>query len=191
MADLCGEITANNNFNCDAPIQGGTEDEMIVINKNDISVITRAADGFTVENIVLKSGAQGFVIDGLKNSISPSMTSVDVGVFERYEHTVNTKGFDISNTARLAIDKMTGGKYVAFVKNVYDGTDGNAKFVIYGLDAGLGFKVTQNPNDDSQGAFDITLATTLNKEPHVPAALFITDEATTNAVWDSLKVLVP
>jgi hypothetical protein len=191
MGDLCGEITADNLNNCLNPLQGGTEDEMIALNKNDIDVITRAADGFNVENITLKTGAKGFVIDGLKNSISPSFASVEVGVFDRYEHTVNAKGFDISISARNAVNGMTGGKYVVLTKNTYNGTDGDAKYVIHGLDQGLGFTVTRNPNDDTQGAFDFTFATKVNKEPNIPAGLFITDEATTEAVWESLKVVAP
>ena len=190
MADLCGEITADNKNICAKPLQGGTEDEMIVVNRKDIDVIARGADGFTVENVTLKVGAQGFVIDGLKNSIDPSFAPVEVDVFDRYEHTVNAKGFDISNTARLAVDGMTGGKYVVFTKNTYKGANGNAEYVISGLDQGLTFKVSQTQNGDSQGAFEFVFATGLNKEPHVPAAMFDTDEATTAAVWESLKVVV-
>jgi hypothetical protein len=191
MGILCGKIAADNKLNCAEPLQGGTENEMIVLNKADIAAKVVNADGLTIEGLTLNSGAQGFVIDGLRNSIAPSCTPVEVSVFDRYEHSVNTKGFDISNTARAALDGQTGGEYVALVKNVYAGTNGNAKYLIYGLDSGMNVKIARNPNDDSQGAFDITYATNLNKEPHLPRALFITDEATTEAVWESLKVLVP
>lgn len=191
MGELCGKITASNLNNCLVPLQGGMEDEMIVVNYSDIAVKTiNVADGLTVENVTLDSGAQGFVIDGLKNSIDPDCQPVEVGVFDRYTHSVAAHGFDISNTARAAADGMTGGRVVAFVRNKYKGVAGNAEFLVYGLDSGLSVKIAQKQNDDTQGAFQFTFATVSgSEEPHLPRALYDTDAATTLAVWESLKLV--
>lgn len=187
---LCGEMDSDFLFNCDDPIQGGTEDEMLVVNKDDIATVTvDVTDLTTVTNVTLKTGKKAFIIDGRKNSIVPTFALTESGVFDVFDHTVNAKGFDLSNTARVTLNKMVGGKYVVFTKNVYSGTDGDAKYVISGLKSGLELSgLTGNPTDDTQGAFDITFSTRLNKEPKVPAAMFDTDEATTEAIWESLKI---
>ena len=190
---LCGEMDGDFLFNCDDPIQGGTEDEMLVVNKDDIqSVTVDPTDLTTVTGVALKTGKKAFIIDGRKNSIVPTFALVESGVFDVFDHTVNAKGFDLSNTARVTLNKMVGGKYIVFTKNIYSGADGNAKYVISGLKSGLELSgLTGNPTDDTQGAFDITFGTRLNKEPKVPASMFDTDEATTEAIWESLKVVAP
>ena len=187
---LCGGISADNLSNCDNPLQAGTEDEMLVINREDIASITvNSTDNVTVEDITLKTGTKAFIIDGKRNSIAPSFAMVQTGVFKMFDHIVNAKGFDISADAKAEMNNVKEGRYVILTNNFYSGTDGNSKFEIYGITTGLEVTaLTRNPNDDTQGAFDITFGTDLNKEPKVPAALFITDEATTNAVWESLKV---
>lgn len=190
---LCGGIDADNLSNCDTPLQAGTEDEMLVVNKEDLeSIVYNVTDKVTIEDVTLKSGARAFIIDGKRNSIAPSSALVTTGVYKMFDHIVNAKGFDISADARAAMNKIKEGRYVIFTKNFYSGTDGNSKYEVYGVSTGLEVTaLTRNPNDDTQGAFDITFGTDLNKEPKLPAAMFITDEATTEAVWQSLKVLVP
>lgn len=189
---LCGKISANQSINCDNPLQGGTEDTLVLINWEDwqdAAITLNGSDSQIVENIVLASGIVGYEMQGKNNSIAPKYELVPLEYSEMWNHELNYKVFNVSAAAKKQMEKKTKGRFVAIVFNKYKGASGDSAFEIYGADAGL--VVTQMVRDvnsqDNQGAFDIILKSHEKAlEPHMPKTLFITNYATSKAVVESL-----
>lgn len=188
MTLVCGKITANILKSCDVPLQGGTENRSVLINKDDIATITYNADGYTVEDIIMKSGVSAFQIDGKNNSIAPNSAMVDLEFDNVFDHTVTFKGFDISPDVKKQLNNGKEGRYVVIVENVFKGSAGVSAFEVYGLTTGLEFsELTRDANDETtQGAFHFVLTTKKNKEPRLPNPLYVTSYSATKAVVDGL-----
>lgn len=187
---VCGEINANISYDCDNPIQAGTRDRGIIFNFEDIINPVYAADNYTVVDIVLASGAKGYVIDGQNNSIEPSASLVEQGYTKMWDHEVMMKGFDISPTTKGVINAMKNGRFVVITENYFRGPSGNSAFEVFGLTTGLEItELSRNNNDaDTQGAFHFKFYTNKNKEPKSPNTFYLTDYATTKALVDALLV---
>jgi len=189
---ICGEITANLTINCDSPLQAGSEDRLILINRSDwddAAVTYNVSNNGIIENVVLASGVVGFSYDGKNNSIAPKYELVKQTYADVYNHEVNFKVFDASPVAKEQMELLAKGQMVAIVQNKYKGTDGNAAFEVYGVDSGL--ICTQNireiTNVENGGAFDLILKSDeASLEPKLPRTFFITDFATTKAIIDGL-----
>jgi len=189
MSVVCGAIASNILISCDTPMQGGTRDRAVIFNFDDIaSIVYDSTNTATVEDIVLASGKFAYQIDGKNNSIAPKAMMVKVGFNNMFDHTVQMKGFDISPEIKEHFNAGKDGRYVVIVENYFKGTAGNSAFEVYGLTSGLELTVLErDPNNaDTQGAFDFTFSTVLNKEPKLPNNLFITSYAASKAVVDGL-----
>jgi hypothetical protein len=189
MATVCGEISANITKSCTNPLQGGTRDRAVIINFDDIaSIAYNATNTEIVEDIVLVSGASAYQIDGKNNSIAPKASMVKVGFNKMFDQTVQMKGFDISPATKSQLNAMKDGKFVIITENYFRGTAGDSAFEVYGLTTGLEMTmIERDPNNaDTQGAFDFTFFTDVNKEPRLPSSLFVTSYALSKAVVDGL-----
>ena len=189
MATVCGAISASIGFDCDNPMQAGTEDKAWIINKSDIDSITYNTNKMIVEDINLKVGKTAFTISGRNNSIMPSTALIKNTYTDVFDHIVNMVLFDISPAQKENLTGMISGKYVIVTENKFRGATGNSAFEIYGLDTGLELTVlTKDPNNaDTQGAFSGTFATNKNKEPKMPRTVFITSYAATLAMLEGLE----
>lgn len=188
---VCGEINANIAFDCDNPLQSGTRDRMWIINFEDIdhgAIVYNATNKNIVEDLPLLATKVAYYIDGKNNSIMPTATMVQQRYANMFDHVVNAKGFDISPAVKDMLDKAKDGRFVIITENTFKGASGNAAFEIFGLKSGLEMTgLTRDPNNaDTQGAFDITFGTNLNKEPELPKTYFITDYSTTKAAIEAL-----
>ena len=188
LVTVCGEISASILKSCTTPIQGGTRDRAVIMNFDDILSYSYAADGETITDIVLASGAVAYQIDGKNNSIAPKASLIKVGFNKMFDHTVMAKGFDISPAIKSQLNSMKDGRFVIITENYFKGTSGNSAFEVYGATSGLELTVIErDPNNaDTQGAFDFTFFTDVNKEPRLPNALFITSYAASKAIVDAL-----
>lgn len=189
MATVCGKIAGNILKSCTKPLQGGTKDRAIVINFDDIaSIVYNSTNVATIEDIVLTTGKLAYQIDGKNNSIAPKAMMVKQGFENMFDHTIQMKGFDISPDIKEQLNSMKDGRFVVIVENYFKGTDGNSAFEVYGLTSGLELTTLErDPNNaDTQGAFDFTFSTALNKEPKLPNNLFVTSYAASKAVVDGL-----
>lgn len=188
---VCGEISSNIAFDCDNPLQSGTRDRAWIINFEDIDTVTyNATNKNIVEDITLKAGKVAFYIDGKNNSIMPTTTMIQQRYANVFDHVVNMKGFDISPATKDNLNKAKDGRFVVVTENTFRGASGNAAFEIFGLKTGLEMTVlTRDPNNaDTQGAFDFTFATNLNKEPELPNTFFITSYSATKTLIEGLLV---
>lgn len=189
MSVVCGKIAGNITKSCTNPLQGGTKDRAIIINFDDISsIVYNGTNVATVEDIVLLTSKVAYQIDGKNNSIAPKAMMVKQGFNNMFDHQVQMKGFDISPDVKEQLNSAKDGRFVVIVENYFKGTAGNSAFEIYGLTSGLELTVLErDPNNaDTQGAFDFTFSTVLNKEPKLPNNLFVTSYAASKAVVDGL-----
>ncbi len=189
---ICGEISANIAVNCANPIQGGAEEILYLINRedwDDAAITYNVTNTEIIENIVLSSGKVAYTYAGVNNSNKPKYELVKGEYSTFYNHEINFKVFDASPTTKEQLELLAKGQMVAIVKNKYKGTDGNSAFEVYGADAGL--ICTQNIREiaggDAGGAFDLILKSDeTSLEPHMPKTVFITDYATTKAIVEGL-----
>jgi len=189
MATICGKIASNILKSCAKPLQGGTKDRAIIINFDDISsIVYNSTNTATIEDIVLATGKVAYQIDGKNNSIAPKSMLVKQGYENMFDHVVQMKGFDISPDVKEQLNSAKDGRFVVIVENYFKGTAGNSAFEVYGLTTGLEITALERDanNADTQGAFDFTFSTALNKEPKLPNNLFITSYALSKAVVDGL-----
>jgi len=191
---ICGKITQNYEINCDNPLQGGTNDKMVLINWDDWqdAVVTADIDNpQLIESIDLPSGVTGYLVEGKNNSINPKSEMVKQRFAELFKHSIDYLVFKIDAGTKDDLEKKVQGRFVAITWNRYKGDNGETSFEIYGKDAGMVLQVfTRDTNaTDNQGAWVLQLATDeFSLEPHLPASLFDTDYTTTKAIFDSLYV---
>lgn len=187
---VCGEINASIANNCDFPMQAGTRERAIIINFKDWqeAVITTAIDNYTIESITLDIAATAFFIDGKSNSIKPKYTMLKQGPNKMFDHMIDMLGFTIDPDTKNELNAGIDGRYVIITENFFKGPAGNSAFEVYGSSTGLEMTALERDplNQDTQGAFAFTFGTDLNKEPKMPAPLFITSYAATKAVFDGL-----
>ncbi|HJY63758.1 MAG TPA: hypothetical protein VJ455_06355 [Ignavibacteria bacterium] len=190
---VCGDISANILNSCTYPLQAGTEDTLILINRSAITngTVTRnGTDNEIIENIILPSGETGYVYQGVLNSHKPQFTTVKVGSFQRWSHQIDFLALRTDSVAKQQMQKLKDGDIVAIVYNKFKGDTGKNAFEIYGFDAGLKNEVIKRENNsaDTQGAFQITLKTDPDTglEPFPPKSLFITSYAASLAVAEGL-----
>lgn len=190
LVTVCGELSADISKSCTNPLQAGTRDRGIVINFEDILAPVYAADGETVVDLTLSSGAVGYVIDGQNNSIEPKCSMVEQGFNNMFDHEVMMKGFDISPATKNQVNSMKDGRFVIITENYFRGASGDAAFEVYGLTTGLELtEIERDANsEETQGAFHFKFFTKKNKEAKVAATFYLTDYTTTKALVDALLV---
>lgn len=189
MATVCGKISQSIGFDCDNPMQAGTEDKAWIINRDDIDSVTYNTNKMIVEGITLKAGKTAFTISGRNNSIMPNFTLIKNAFTDVFDHIVQVVMFDISPAQKENLTGMVSGKYVIVTENKFRGATGNSAFEVYGLDCGLELTVlSKDPNNqDNQGAFAGTFATNKNKEPKMARTFFDTSYAATLALLEGLE----
>lgn len=182
FVSTCGQLTAGIAINCTKPLQAGLVSNLIIINWDDISAITRnGTNPQIIEGITLASGKVAYMIEGKNNSLT-AKKSLLVGKYDNsYDHEITGVAFDISPLAKAQLEKMGNGKFVCIVENNYKDSDGSSAFEIYGLDAGMypSSIESDTANQDTQSGYLFTLKTKTDREPHLPATAFLTDYATT------------
>ena len=187
MATICGALTEDNLKDCDVPLQSGTRDELKIMNFADVTLTRDVVTG-AITAITQTVPGSAVVIDGQKNSIAPRTEMVKVGVYKRFDHEIKAMGFSISPIIKKDLESAKDGLYIGVVENFFKGADGSAAFEIYGADNGLELDaLTREANNtDTQGGFEFTFFTDTNKEPRLPASFFLTDYATTKALYTAL-----
>jgi len=188
----CGKISAGLAPDCDFPIMGGTTEDLILINYEDIESVTRnVTNKQIIEAITILSTTHGFKFEGKNESLEPQANLVKQRYADAYDHEVMFVVFLNTPVAKAQIEAMVGGKLVAVVSNKHKNSAGDTSFEVYGLGVGLYVMELSRivVDADTQGAYKIILRTPENsKEANLPNPLFITDYATTKAVVDGLLV---
>lgn len=190
---VCGAITASILRDCETPIVGGNNTTLYLVNKDDISSVTRDGSNTNlITAIALKYGKTFFKYEGSKaqsNSLEPEQHYTRKKYSIGFDHVLNVKIFSATSDTKAELEQLANGLVVAIVENNYRGDDGDGAFEIYGLSQGLEVSALDRvlADADTQGAFSIVLKTPEdNKEPHLPATFFDTDYDTTKAALEDL-----
>lgn len=156
----CVGISASITLDCPNKLVGGVNATFYIANKNDISTATDDGD-VTVSNIVMKTGKKFFTVEGLLQSTDPEATMAKSKYINQFDHSVKFLIFKIDAEAKSQILKMKDGNFVCILENNFTGTDGDARYEVYGLNCGLKAEViTRKPNDtENLGAWSLELKT--------------------------------
>lgn len=188
----CGAITANQDYDCDEPPVGGTEDQMVLINWADLASVTRnVTNTQVIEAITYEALEDGYLMEGNLFSHNPG-TELVIGTFSvRFKHRVEFVGFLKTPDAKLHYEALANGKYIAVVKNV-QALPANAHYEIYGLDTGLKLESLVNLSNEDDGIYKLVLTSDDRAlAPHMPNPFFLTSEAVTLALFEGLWTPTP
>ena len=192
----CSGLVMGASINCDDPLAPGIRKRLIGFNLEDIEAITyNTINPNVVEAITLKEGKQGWVFEGVKQSITPDVSLVPQTTYAGWRHAVLLSIFDVSSEQKLNIQGMANKATVWVVENANDSSNSDSIFEVYGLDRGLEAEtITRSPVDTESGAaYVVQLATpdTGGAEVQPAVSWFITDYATTLAAVETLLTPAP
>lgn len=191
MASMaCGAITSGITLNCADPLEAGVKATFYIANKDDIATVSYdPSNAMLVDGITMKATKTFFTIEGQLQSTEPLTAMVKGKYVNNFEHTVSFLIFKIDPATKEEILNMKDGNFVCIIENNYRGTNGNSKYEVYGIGAGLKADVLErNPADaETLGAFKVTLKTQeYAREAKPPVTFFDTDETTTDAAIQAL-----
>lgn len=182
---ICAVISAGYAISCTTPLVPGTEDDILLANRSEVS-------GYTVDNtnpmlvtaITMKSGKQFYKFEGQNMSVEPKSRLVLTRYSRLYEHETRFKIFANDAPTKLIVDKLIKGEVVALIKSKAGAWE------LYGKDIGLKVsEMERDPNNaDTGGAYDLLLKTpdTAAKETFLPSTFFITSATATEAAITTL-----
>jgi len=188
----CGSITQGFTLDCDNPMQGGLEPQVILMNLSDIQSYTVVDNKIT--DIILHPGKSAYLFEGIRQSVNARYEQTDVGLTTGYAHEVSFQIFDISSDQKEELFKMAIGKLVAIVFNMHVPGNEDGYFEVFGIGAGMGAIELSRANRDldTQGSWSIVLNTgDLTREAKMPYNFFDTDYNTTLEKILALLNIVP
>jgi hypothetical protein len=170
------------------------EQEGVIMNYADILEYTTAEGTIPrgqFNAIVRKVGTKGFsiIVPGLNPFEGTAKTGVIKTTGVQTNKLVKFKFVDAGLTADNIVDMLHNGKFVVVLKPIFQGSDNQSGYEIIGKQSPLYFNASsQDRTGDTDGAWDITLECT---EPNAGNYLWSTNKATTEALFQGLKVTVP
>ena len=192
MSPACGLISAGLAPNCNDPLVGGLEVDLILINKDDIASYTfNGTNALIIEAITRVATKVGYKYEGIKFSNSTKSTLVKGKYQSNFDHELNMVVFNVNGAAKAQLELLAKSLVVAVVRYKYRGTGGDAAFEILGREQGLELMTLErdSANADTQGAYSLQLKTPAEgKEGHLPAPFYKTDYATTLGLYSALTV---
>lgn len=190
MAANCHLITTALLPDCDYPAFNGVEAIFYVANKSEIASYTRNVTTKAVEAITMASTKKFFEYEGKKSTGHNAKADLVKGkVSGMFTHEVSGVLHPKTATGKLQYDKLINSEVVVIVKYKDKGNAGAHKCEVFGIDQGLELAVLSRDqaNADNLGAYAFTFKTPDGyHEPKLPATLFVTSEAATDAVIAAL-----
>lgn len=196
MATLCETLIANDiAFACSNLVSRGLEPDGLIMNRNEIdftATVFNSTNPNIIETLVMKSGKKAYEIQQLGNTpFTGTQTELVAGTY-RNTWTNTIPIAVLANNPSVAediIDGLANGKFVVILKNI--NTANGAHYQIYGYQQGLSASegINEKYSEDTDGGWLITLTET--GAPKSALFLFDTDDATTDAVYESLKTTTP
>lgn len=192
MSFVCGALTSGFTVDCANPLNAGVNSTFYIANKADIDTITYdPTNPMLATDITMKATKVFYKFEGQLQSTEPKVNGVKGKYVNQFEHTVSFLVFNLSPETKKQLLNLKDGTYVVLIENNYTGTDGNAKYELYGAGSGLRFENFERNALDAEtlGAFKIELKTQEYARESKPAVTFYdTDLATTDAavlaLWD-------
>ncbi len=180
-------IDGGNAFNCAAQTQAGITSRLLLYNWDDwkAATLTIDVDG-TITGIVNGSTLQAwdFSVSEEGNLIPLAALRIVDGGADGYDHSIDSRGFDVSQAGAAQISKMRFQKMVAIIERV----DGTAK--VYGENVGMRLSDLQfnEGSTDTGGVIQFILKTPDGGSPEIslPTVIDAGTPATTVALLDGL-----
>lgn len=183
---LAQEIGAD----CDNPIVPGLKKIGYIINKSDITSITRSSTNHhIISAITLATGKKAYHI--YQNGNTPfngsKTTAKDGNVSGKYDNVasfiVGNDGPDINLNI---IDKLNNGKFIVIMEREYRNSSGNNAFVVMGSRKGMIRTAMEQDaySSDTDGGWSVEL--TEADCPVAPDYFWDTNESTTRAALEAL-----
>jgi len=172
----CGALQIGSFRICGTTLQGGIggDSRLILFNYADVTVTESGSTPNLITAITLASGASGYVFEGYKVSLKPSVDAVDSASSQTlWKHRANFLIFENTQLQKNNIDTMKNGRYIALIENNGKNSD---SFELYGLGSGLVMK-PQKVRDlqENSSAYNLLLETLDNElEIELPATFLAT-----------------
>lgn len=198
MAIQCDSLIAKDiNFACNEFAVRGIEADGLIINRKDIDFSSTTFDTTnknTIKTLVLKTGKKAYeVIQEGAAPFTGTQIALTVGTYRNtFQTTVSL--VVLANDPAVCqdiIDGLANGTFVAILKNVHHGSSGDAKYQVYGYAQGLKASEITNEkySEDTDGGWLVNLQEA--SAPNSAMFFFNTDETTTDAAYEALKVATP
>ena len=192
----CDGLVMGADIDCADPLAPGIRKRLIGFNLEDIADVQYSvSQPNVIESITLLEGKQGWVFEGIKQSIIPNLELVNTPTASTWRHSVTLSIFDVSSGQKLNIQGMATKASVWIVENANDSSNVDSVFEVYGLQRGLEAQsITRSPVDTESGAaFVVEMATPDDggNEPVPVESYFITDYVTTLAAVELLLTPQP
>jgi len=191
LSPACGLISAGLAPDCNNPLVGGLEVDLILLNKDEISNYTFTGTTLVIEGITRVATKVGYKYEGIKFSNSAKTTLVKGKYQSNYDHELNMVVFNVNGAAKAQLELLAKSLVVAVIRYKFRGTAGDSAFEILGREQGLELMTLERDsnNADTQGAYSIQLKTPAEgKEGHLPAPFYKTDYLTTLGLYNALLV---
>lgn len=192
----CDGLVMGASIDCADPLAPGIRKRLIGFNLEDIANVEYdPIQTNLITSITLLEGKQGWVFDGIKQSIIPNLELVNTPTASTWRHSVTLSVFDVSSAQKLNIQGMATKASVWIVENANDSSNADSVFEVYGLQRGLEAQtITRSPVDTESGAaFVVEMATPDDggNEPVPVESWFDTDYITTLAAVELLLTPQP
>lgn len=157
MAD-CGKVKRGMAAPCE-PAAAGLKTQLVLIRFDDIASITTDASNPKLKVINLKSGAKGFLFEGLGDSNAGRAKLVPGKYTGSYTHEFDMVAFGIAPEDVDTVESLAKNRVVAVV------ADNNGYYKVFGRNAGLTASKleTDTANKDTGGAAELTLSSDKEK----------------------------
>lgn len=157
-----GLLTGDILFDCDNPMVGGIEVDVILINHADIdkSACTfNVANPTQLTNLQLKSGKTGFLLQGIKqiNELKSELVKKELGP-DKEKHIFAGQIINFSADNKKQLQAMKGGRFAVVVELKWKGTSSADAFQIGGFDSGLELNVQTWGTKTNDGQVSIELS---------------------------------
>ena len=190
MTVVCNQITADIIRDCANPPVRGQHNRVIIVRRADIESITyNSSNHLIIEAITIATGARAFEYVGDGRMLANNIEKITDDFGTRYNHQLPFTIYGNTPSIKKELEALSNEEkgVLAIVSQNYKGsaTTPNAKWVVYGKDCGLMPVVLTDAEGRNQYA--ITLGSMEGfEEPHLPANIYLTDEATTDALVEAL-----
>jgi hypothetical protein len=190
----CNEILSSILDDKCNPIIGGIDDQIIIIKKSLIdngTVTYNASNKMLIEALVkdvVSPNEVAVIFEGKNYSQGAKSELVKTDFSNTHKHTIMFKAFTNSAAVKKSLQDLVGQKVIAIVRNNFKLTD--STYEVYGMTSGLELSILTSDKNDAatQGAWVAELTNGKFNESYLPATLFKTDAATTQAIVDDLLV---
>jgi hypothetical protein len=189
--DLCGELTAGYEVDCEYKSITGVNDELILGNHKHLLEGTVSRNGTNariIEDIALSGTNLAYAFQGLAGSHQPSAKYIKKTYGGNYDHIIKFLVFNNSPAIKLQLEGIMNGRMFGIVHNNQHNANGDGAYEVFGVAVGLiGIDLIHDKNNDENPGYEITIGSPDKaKEPHLPDTWFFTDFATTKGRVDAL-----